>query len=331
MSADKEDMLDTLTPEEREAIAEVDADEQAALERIASGAADPGGDDDDDDAAAGDAGAGGEGGDAAAAAPAPAAAPSPGPADASKAQGPDDGAQPAPAPAPSSAAKQAGAYRADLPNDFAEKKADADRRAGELRAKFKAGEIEVEEYEAQRATIDDERDALRRAEIKAEISREMNEQSLENQWRQAIERQLVEAAKPEHGGIDYSKDADKMGDLDGFVRSLGARPENADKPMDWFLAEAHRRVLALHGITPAAAPAAAPAQDGAAAVAAAVDKRKPPTAAVPPTVAHVPGSDGPGDMGGDEFADLDRLEGVELEAALSRLSPAQREKYAAGA
>lgn len=327
MSADKEDMLDTLTPEEREAIAEVDADEQAALERIASGAADPGGDDDDgngDDAVANDAGAGAgsEGGDAA-------AAPAPAPADSPKAQGAAEGAQPAAAPAP--AAKQAGAYRADLPSDFAEKKADADRRAGELRAKFKAGEIEVEEYEAQRATIDDERDALRRAEIKAEISREMNEQSLENQWRQAIERQIAEATKPEHGGIDYSKDAEKMGDLDGFVRSLGARPENADKPMDWFLAEAHRRVLALHGITPAAAPAAAPAQDGAAAVAAAVDKRKPPTAAVPPTVAHVPGSDGPGDMGGDEFADLDRLEGVELEAALSRLSPAQREKYAAGA
>ena len=40
---------------------------------------------------------------------------------------------------------------------------------------------------------------------------------------------------------DYRKDAAKAEDLDGFVRMLANKQENADKPMDWFLAEAHKR------------------------------------------------------------------------------------------
>lgn len=306
-------MLDTLTPEERAAISEVDAEEQAALERIASGAA-PSADDNDDD-----------GDDAAAAGSAA-------PAAASQAA---DGAaaQPATAPAAPAVADDAATqgkpvtYKADLPADFADKKADVERRSAELREKFKAGEIELDDYEAQQEQIRQERDGLRTLELKAEISKEMNQQTIEQQWHAAIDRQIAAAAKPEHGGIDYRTDTEKMNDLDGFVRQLGARAENADKSMDWFLQEAHRRVLALHGIStqkpPASAPAADPVKD-------AVSRRTPPVAAVAPSVAHVPGSDGPGDIAGDEFADLDRLEGVELEAALARLSPAQREKYAAG-
>lgn len=305
-------MLDTLTPEEREAISEIDAEEQAALERIASGAA-PADDDDNEDEAAG----------------APAAAPAAQGSDGAAAA-PAASAPVSPAPAPADDVDTQGkpvTYKAELPEDFADKKADVDRRAAELREKFKAGEIELDDYEAQRDQIEQERDGLRTMELKAEISKEMNQQTVEQQWHSAIDRQIAAAAKPENGGIDYRADTEKMNDLDAFVRQLGARAENADKTMDWFLQEAHRRVLALHGINtqkPAAsAPAADPVKD-------AVDKRKPPTAAVPPSVAHVPGSDGPGDIAGDEFADLDRLEGVELEAALARLSPAQREKYAAG-
>lgn len=326
MSAEnQDDILDTLTPEERAAMSEEDPQEKEALARIAAGApdGDADGDDDDDDGDDGDEAAG-----APAGAPTAAAAPSPAPAPAPAAGAPE--AAPAPTPAEAEPRAKPAAYRAELPQDFADKKADVDRRATELRERFKSGEIELDEYEVQRDQIEDERDTLRRLELKAEISQEMNQQTAEQQWFAAIDRQIEAAAKPENGGINYLSDSEKMADLDAFVKTLASRQENRDKPMDWFLAEAHKRVLSLHGITPqksAATPAPAAAAD---AVKAAVEKRKPPVESAPPSLAHVPGADGPGDMGGDEFADLDKLEGVELEAAISRLSPAQREKYLAG-
>ena len=44
------------------------------------------------------------------------------------------------------------------------------------------------------------------------------------------------------------------------------------------------------------------------------------------TLAQVPGSDGPGDVAG-EFADVLALDGMEYEAAIARMTPAQRERF----
>jgi hypothetical protein len=317
MSAQDDDLLATLTPEERAAIEDTDQEEQAALARIAAGGDGDGGADDspDDDGGADDAGAGGDGDESATTAAAEPAA-----TQTTAAATAEPEAQPAPAaPKPVPAT-----YRAELPADFAEQKSALEEQAKALADQFRAGEIELSEFETKRADLDTQRDKLLRQELKAEISQEMSAQTAEQLWSTAIANQLEAAKKPEHGGIDYNKDPEKMGDLDAFVRQLGARAENADKSMEWFLAEAHRRVLALHGVA-----ATAPPKPKADAIKEAVDKRRPLDAAVPPSVAHVPGADGAGDIR-DEFADLDRLEGVELEAALSRLTPAQREKYAAG-
>lgn len=304
-------MLDLLTPEERAAIAgeEVDPADKAALAAIIGESAKPSvttddGEDDGED----DGGAGNE----------PAAAPAAAPAEPA---GQDDGAQPAAAAPAPKADPASPTYKAELPADFQEQVAALKEEQDALRQKFKAGEIELDAYEAERDAIAQKQRDLDRAAIKAEISSEMTEQTAAQQWQAAIARQFDAAIKPEAGGIDYRKDAEKQADLDQFVRSLAAKPENADKPMDWFLAEGHKRVLALHDIRPAAPaqkPAAAPAPN-----------RRPPVDAAPASLAHVPGADGPGDVGG-EFADLDALEGLELEAAINRMSTAQREKYLAG-
>ena len=58
--------------------------------------------------------------------------------------------------------------------------------------------------------------------------------------------------------------------------------------------------------------------------------RKPPLDAVPKTLAQVPGSDGPGDVDGNEFSDVDRLTGDAMEAAIAKMSAAQRDRYMAG-
>jgi hypothetical protein len=298
-AADDQIDTDLLTPEERAAIDDgaPDEAERLALQRLAS---DDGGDDKGDHGDAAD--------DAAAPPAAPAATPTPAPA-------PDDQGDAKPA-----AKSTAAVYTADVPADLKEQQDAIASELTELRDKFKAGELEVDEYEAQRDSLLGKRDDLQKAVIKAEISQEMRQQDAQQAWQSAIERTFDNAAKPDGGGIDYRNDTAKASDLDLFVRRLGEDPANADKDMDWFLTEGHRRVLALHGITKAAAPAPAPTPP---------PTRKPPVGSVPATLAQVPGSDGPGDVAG-EFSDLDALEGEALEDALARLSPGQLEKYQRG-
>ena len=296
--------LSLLTDEEREAIADGadEAAEQEALARIAASAADDEGDDegDDDDVE----------GAAAAAAPDSAAV--------AAAAAADPPATPPQDAAPAAAPAQAAAYSADLPADFEAQQQAVAQGLSELRTQFKDGSLDVDDYEDQRDTLLKQRDALSQLRTKAEISAEMREQSAQQSWQAAIDRAFDAAAKPEGGAIDYRTDTAKAGDLDLFVRTLAQNPAHADKDMD--LQEGHRRVQALHGITPKPKPTPAPAPP---------PSRRMPVEDAPKTLAMVPGADGPGDVGG-EFADVDALDGEALEAAIARMSPVQLDKYTRG-
>ena len=217
--------------------------------------------------------------------------------------------------------------QATLPADYDTKVADLAEREKALKASFRNGELEFDDFETQRDELLREREALTVARTKAEISQEMTAQTAEQQWRATVDTFIAATAKA--GSIDYAKDAEKLADLDAFVKMLAGKDENAQRPMDWFLAEAHRRVQALHGApSTAAAPAAAPAPAPAAprTVDQARAARKPAADAIPTTLAQVPGSDGPGDVSG-EFADVLALDGMEYEAAIARMTPAQRERF----
>ena len=114
--------------------------------------------------------------------------------------------------------------------------------------------------------------------------------------------------------MDYRKDLEKQADLDTFVKALAAVPANVDKPSRWFLEEAHKRVVALHGIPTSKKPA----DNG---------KRKADASEVVTNLADVPGGVGDTDPIGDEFAELDKLVGPEYERELAKLSPEKREQY----
>lgn len=341
MSTLDKDILATLTDDEREALENGDLtpEELAAMQRIAGegdgGTADD--DDDDDDDADGD----GEGSDTDVGAAAPVegrgAAPAAGDATAAAQAAAAAAAQPvaqpvaqqaADAPAAATAAA-APRYQAALPADYDTKVADLGEREKALKARFRNGELEFDDFELQRDELLREREALTVARTKAEISQEMTAQTAEQQWRSTVDAFIAATAKT--GSIDYARDAEKLADLDAFVKMLAGKDENAQRPMDWFLAEAHRRVQALHGApSTAAAPAAAPAPAPAPAAPRTVDQaraaRKPAADAIPTTLAQVPGSDGPGDVAG-EFADVLALDGMEYEAAIARMTPAQRERF----
>lgn len=295
------DALATLTPEEREAIegSEHSEADLEALKKVAGDADDASDDDADDD--------GDDDGDESAA----------------PVEGKPETTEPKTEPEeePDSAkADNAPRYDAKLPSDYDDQIKSLKQRDAELRQQFKDGEIDIDERDAGLAELTEQREALLVLRAKAEISQEVNQQSAAQQWQNTVNKALNDFAKPEQGGIDYRKDEAKQADLDGFVKMLANKPENADKTMEWFLQEGHRRVLALHGVAP---------QPRRETVADAMAKRKPPVDAAPKTLAQVPGSDGPGDVDG-EFADIEALEGMEYEDAIARMSPAQREKFLRG-
>jgi hypothetical protein len=219
-------------------------------------------------------------------------------------------------------------YDARLPDDFdAQVKALADKELN-LKQQFKAGEIEFDEFEQARSDLLVQREQLTIAKTKAEISQEMNAQTAEQLWVHAVNEFMSDTAKLSGaaGGIDYRKDAEKASDLDGFVRSLAARSEHAHQSMAWFLTEAHKRVLALHGIATKTPADQTTDSDSAAKPPVKSVDRKPPLDIAPKTLAMIPGGEGPGDVDG-EFADVLALEGLAYEQAIARMSSTERERF----
>lgn len=223
-------------------------------------------------------------------------------------------------------------YVAPLPEDFQQRldKVNADRE--DAAKQFQAGEIEFEEYRKKTADIEAEARKLEGIQLKHDVAVDMANQQRERAWNAAVNK-LADLAKAD--GIDYRADKGKQADLDAFLKVLGSNPDNNDKPASWFLTEANRRVMALHGITPKKAeakPAAAAAVEKPDLKKAAAATRKPNLSGAPQTLANVPGGDGPGDVG-EEFADLDRLNGEALEAAIAKMArtdPAAYQRYMAG-
>ncbi len=312
--------LDSLTPEERAAIAGDDGDpnDSDALRRIVQGAeAKPvAGDLDDDTDDAGD-----NTDDVAPAEPA-AAAPAPPAAAAEPAPAAEDAAPAAPAdtmPAADAGGDAPVVPAFQLPDDFAERSAALKQASEDLRAKFKAGEIDIDEYETQRDAQAEQRLELERLQVRADLAADMAKQA-EVQRRERVAQEVFSASLK--AGVDY-ENTDTYAEFQGQFQALANNPTHAAKGFDWLLREADSRVRRLLGttapqpaITPAPTPAPAPS-------------RRPPIDSVPKTLAHVPGGEGPGDLDGDEFSELDRLEGEAYEMAIERLSPAKRQAYIA--
>lgn len=214
-------------------------------------------------------------------------------------------------------------YRVELPEDFNDQVSALDQREADLAAKFKAGDIEADAFIAENKSLAAERNKLERLQTKAEMAAEMTEQAAAQNWKRTVDKFIRQVAKDD--GVDYREDKEKAVDFDNLVKTLANNPANSEKPMRWFLEQAHKAIKAMHSIEGKKAPADKGADDGKPKKPA---PRKAPVDKLPATLANVPGGDGPGDVG-DEFADIDQLDGVEYEMALAKMTPAQRERYMA--
>lgn len=210
--------------------------------------------------------------------------------------------------------------QADVPADAAEIKGKLVAAQDENERKFRDGEIDFEAFKAQDRKLAGALTDLREREFQARIYADQQHQTAQQEWLWQV-KQFMRQAKKE--GIDYESDAKLHKDLDMMVRALAADPDNVERDHEFFLGEAHKRVMALRGIAPKAQTPAADAR------AQANRERKPPTDALPKTVGDLPGGGGE-DGGGGEFARLDKLTGDAFERAYSKLSPDQQRRYLEG-
>lgn len=206
--------------------------------------------------------------------------------------------------------------------DFDVKIAEVDKQRGELVAKFKDGELTLEEFLVEDRKVQAEETKLRDDEREAATLEKINEQNASRAWFGNVKSFIAEVKKVE--GINYDN-ATLNAALDNAVKTLANDKANIDKSQAWFLREAHRVVKADLGIARQAVPApaipAAPAKPA---------SRQPDLKAVPTTLTKVPAAAPNDPKGSDEFANLDQLDGMELEAAIAKLSPDQQARYLHG-
>lgn len=315
--AEKAGLLETLTPEERAAMeADLSDDEKAALAEIAG---EDGLDDDENDGGEGDGEPPGNADDAGAAADAaPAAATE----------------QPAPRQVNDNEPERV-VYQADLPADYRERLDGIATKREELAAQFEAGDLSFAEYRAQDGALANEYRDLDKLATKAEIAQEMQAQDFNARWTRTVIEFSDHVLKTD--GLDLRQDQKAQQKLDTYVKAVYSDPDNAGLSMREALDTAYGMMRLVYKPSSQAKRDAGQTDDKQPVKddkqtkekidkAKAARTNKP--SDLPASLAGVPGGSGPGDLGGGEFADLDGLEGIDLEMAIAKMSPAQREKFA---
>lgn len=182
----------------------------------------------------------------------------------------------------------------------------------EITRKFSDGEVTLEEKEREQDRIEEDRHNLRSAQQRAEIQNDAFQAQVAVSWRES--QQTFFKSNPEYG-----KNRTLLSAFDAYVREEGANPDNSNRNGDWFLQRAHERVqedLVVLGVKPAAAvkPVVVP-------------RAKPNLSTVPKTLGALPAAQGSEIGANAEFANIDKLSGIDLENALARLTPDQERRY----
>jgi hypothetical protein len=184
-----------------------------------------------------------------------------------------------------------------------------------LREQLNNGDITLDEYEEKKDAIVAEEQALRESNLKAQISSEQRNQTAMQRWEWEQEKFFGE----EGNGI--YKDRYVLQAFDLAVRDLANDEKNAQRSPAWFLQEADRIVRERFNIV--AKKEDAPIQPKG-------EKpkrgREPDLSKIPKTLANLPNAE-LAETGGDEFAYLEKLDGIELERALRKLTPEQEARY----
>ena len=181
----------------------------------------------------------------------------------------------------------------------------------DLKKKFDEGDIAVDEYI-------DERDRLSRAIVKAELKAELAQESAAKSWEQSQKDFLGNESSSFLRESDVVYDAFAM-----QVNKLIADPKSASMSDEALLKAARDKVYAAFRISPESQPSKKGESAIREAKKEAADRGK-----APKTLQGVPAAAPADDTDANPFAYLDRLSGEKLEAAVEKLSPEDRVRWA---
>ena len=210
-------------------------------------------------------------------------------------------------------------YVAPPVEGYAEKMAQIAQAQRELATGYENGDFDLAEYQAKLRQITEHEWALREQQLKANLAAEQRSQQMAQRWQWEQERFFSQAANKA-----YREDPVIGPAFAAAVQLLAADASNDARPMNWFLEEADRLTRQRFRL-PGDGQAGANGQNGTIPASQSRGGRAR-GGQVPPTLGGLPAASIP-DVGGDEFSRLDRLEGMELEMALSRLSQAEADRY----
>ena len=223
-------------------------------------------------------------------------------------------------------------YHAEAPENYEQQVQEINTALVEARRAWRAGDLSEDDLAAKEAELTERRLALEAQKVKAEIAAETTQQQAAQEWDFEVRSFMREVTRTE--GIDY-KDAKNKAlndDLDLVVKMLGNDPKNNDKSGEWFLQEGHRIVKAKHNLGGAGAgDGDGKGGKGAEGKPGKPVERRANTEKLPKTLGGLPAA-GVTETGNDgEFSHLDKLDGMELEQAIARLTPDQADRYARAA
>lgn len=214
-----------------------------------------------------------------------------------------------PEPVPPSREFQA-QYQAPAVPDYAERMAQLAQAQQELAKSYEDGDFDLPEYQTKLRALSEAEWGLREAQLKATLAEEQRGQALAQRWQWEQEHFFAQGANRA-----YREDPMIGQAFSTAVQVLAADAGNDNKPMSWFLEEADR-MTRQRFVVSAAPPSKAQRST----------RTRP---AVPPTLGHLPAAQAP-ETGGDEFGYLDKLSGMALERALSKLSQADEQRWLMG-
>lgn len=205
-------------------------------------------------------------------------------------------------------------FNATAPEGIADTIAALTGKSDELLAKFNEGDIELSEYLAEKSQLDSQLFQAKLVNEQAKWAATQNQEQRAQRWEWEQERFF--SAKT----AEIYNDPILMATLNATVQSLGASPDNAKRPMSWFLEEADRQVRQRFGGVKGA-------------VESPVASVAPPKPAPQPTIKTIGGlpAAAPAPIGDDIMAKIGTLEGEELERYFARLSPADVDKLSRAA
>lgn len=207
-------------------------------------------------------------------------------------------------------------FSAELPADIEAKRTEIDGKEDTLVEQFDNGDITFAEYNKQLRALNNERAALDRAELKAELAREAQQAQIDNTWNSTLNTFLED-----HPEIDLSNEIHHAA-FDKLLRQHTAPTmEKGGVPGLREIKKAHDDFIKTFNLQ---SDKPAPKEEKQEKKTAKAPKQR----EVPPNLGKVPAAAG-ADMDDGRFAHLDRLPPDQFEAAFAKLSEADRNAYLA--